>query len=60
MNGYVALYKGKRYEVLAETTYQAQGLAARHFGVKPSRAYTVSVTLAEKDGKQIVHSTAGL
>ena len=56
MNGYVALYKGKRYEVEAETTYQAQGLAARHFGVKSSRAYTVTVVLAEKDGKQVVHT----
>lgn len=55
MNGYVALYKGRRWEGEAETLYQAQGLAARHFGVKPSRAYTVTTMLAEKDGKQVVH-----
>lgn len=51
MNGYVAFYRGKRIEVLSDTSYHAQLKAAELFRAKKS--YEVSVMLAEKDGKQV-------
>ena len=53
MNGYIAFYKGKQIEVLAETSYKAQQLAAHTF--KAKRSYDVTVMLAEKDGEQVTH-----
>jgi len=54
MNGYVGFYKGKKYEVHAESILSARdkiaGLA------KAKKAYDVVVMLAEKDGKPVVHS----
>jgi len=58
MNGYVGFYKGKRYEIYAESILSARdkiaGLA------KAKKAYDVVVMLAEKDGKPVVHSPNGL
>jgi hypothetical protein len=60
MNGYIAFYKGKRIEVHAETSFEAQQEAARRF--KARKAYEVSVMLAERNlddsgkGEQVVHS----
>lgn len=54
MNGYVALYKGKRIEVHAMTKLEAQTLAAAHF--KARKPYDVTVMLAEKDGVQVTHT----
>ena len=56
MNGYVAIYRGKRIEVLAETSYQAQLKAAALF--KARKAFEVSVMLAEKLGVPVVHIAA--
>ena len=53
MNGYVCFYKGKRLEVYAETSYDAQKKAAKEF--KAKKTWDISVTIAEKDGKQIEH-----
>jgi len=53
MNGYIAFYKGRRIEVTAETSYQAQQIAAAKFRAKHS--YDVTVVLAEKDGKPVTH-----
>lgn len=56
MNGYIALYKGKRIEVRAESSYQAQVKAAAQF--KARKSYDVSVTLCElADGSQVTQST---
>jgi len=52
-NGYVAFYKGKRMDVYANTSYEAQQKAAKAFGAKKS--YEVTVALAEKNGEQVVH-----
>jgi hypothetical protein len=52
-NGYVAMYKNKRVEVMADTQYEAQQLAAKHFRAR--KPYEVSVMLAEKGGKQVTH-----
>ena len=51
MNGYVAFYKGKRIEILAETSYAAQLLAAKEF--KAKKSYEVNVALAEINGNQV-------
>jgi hypothetical protein len=54
-NGYIAFYKGKRIEVYALTSYQAQIKAAEIF--KAKKSYEVTVMLAEKNGEQVTHST---
>jgi hypothetical protein len=55
MNGYVCFWRGKRIEVRAATSYEAQRAAAAIF--KARKAYEVTVVLAEKDdGKPVVHS----
>lgn len=56
MNGYVAFYKGRRTEVQAATSFDAQKKAAAFFKVNPKKAYEVTVMLAEKDGQQVVHT----
>jgi len=56
MNGYIAIYKGKQIEVMAETSYKAQVIAAEQFGAKKS--YEVTVMLAEKNGEQVTHRAA--
>lgn len=57
-NGYIAFYKGKKMEVMADTSLEAQRLAAHYWRVKKS--YQVTVMLAEKNGEQVTHSTGGL
>jgi hypothetical protein len=54
MNGYIAFYKGRRHEVYALTAYDAQKQAAQYF--KATKAYEVSVMLAEKGGQPVVHT----
>ncbi len=49
LNPYIALYKGKRYELYAETSRKAQQLAAKHF--KAKKEYEVSVYLADDSDK---------
>lgn len=53
MNGYVAFYKGKKLEVYAASSYEAQQKAAALF--KARKSYEVTVVLAEKDGQQVTH-----
>jgi hypothetical protein len=57
-NGYIAFYKSKKVEVYADTTYEAQQLAAQHF--KARKSYDVTVMLAEKNGQPVTHSTTTL
>lgn len=54
MNGYKAFYKGKSIEVLAETSYAAQQLAAKEF--KAKKSYEVTVVLCEINGNQVTHT----
>lgn len=56
MNGYVCFYKGKRIEVLAETSFQATRIAAEQF--KAKKTYEVTAVLAEKNGQQVIHSAS--
>lgn len=58
MNGYVCFYRGKRIEVHAETTFEAQQKAAAQF--KARKSYEVTVMLAEKNGEQVTHSTGSI
>jgi len=53
MNGYICFYRGRKIEVLADTSLQAQTKAAAQF--KARKAYEVTVVLAEKDGEQVTH-----
>ena len=57
-NGYIAFYRGKKTEVYASTSFEAQQKAAQVF--KAKKSYEVSVCLAEKNGEQVTHSTAGV
>ena len=54
MNGYIAFYRGKRTEVYAETSYEAQQKAAIVF--KAKKSYEVTVMLAEKNGVEVIHT----
>ena len=58
MNGYIAFYKDKIHEVYANTSYEAQLITAKLF--KAKKSYMVNVMIAEKNGVQVVHSTAGI
>jgi hypothetical protein len=58
MNGYIAFHKGRRIEVHASSSYEAQQKAAAVLKVK--KAYEVTVVLAERNGEQVTHSTGGL
>lgn len=57
-NGYIAFWKQKKVEVRADTSYEAQKLAAHYFRCK--KPHEVTVKLAEKHGKQVIHSTGDL
>lgn len=52
-NGYIAFYKGKKIEVYANTSYEAQQYAALKF--KAKKSYDVTVVLAEKNNEQVTH-----
>jgi hypothetical protein len=55
--GYVAFgHDGKRHEVYANSSYEAKQKAVSHFKTPKSKQHLVSVTLAQKDGKDVVHT----
>jgi hypothetical protein len=57
MNGYICIdRKGKKYEVYADSTYEAQTKCATENKIK--KPYEISVYLCEKDGAPVVQSTA--
>jgi len=51
MNGYIAIYKGKKIEIYADTSYQAQLEAAKEF--KAKKSYEIQIVLCEKRGDQV-------
>ena len=63
MNGYVCFWKGKRAEIEAETSYQAQLAVEPVFqkmaGRRRVNRTDITVILAEKSGKQIAHWAGG-
>ena len=56
MNGYIAIHKGKRIELYAESAYQAQRKAAEVF--KAKKTYEVDVYLAEVNGAAVEHTAS--
>ena len=52
MNGYKAFWRGKTCEVFADTTYQAQIVAAAK--LKAKRAYEVAIVLCETPAGAVV------
>ena len=60
MNGYIAFYNGRRREVFANTSYEAQTAAAKLFNVTPKKQHMIPVVLCEKLGEQVKHSTGSL
>ena len=53
-NGYIAFYRGKQVEVRADTSLEAQRLAAHYWRVK--RTYDVTVMLAEIGSEPVIHT----
>lgn len=61
MNGYLAYYDGKKIEVYAKTSYEAQQKAIEILKPPKSKKHLVTVYLCEReDGSQVVHSTASI
>jgi hypothetical protein len=56
MNGYIAIYQGKRTEIYAESLYAAKVEAIRALKVPKSKTGLLSVMLAEKDGAPVIHT----
>lgn len=55
MCGYLAMYKGKEFEIYTEKgIYQAQLIAMEHF--KTKKGWEISINLCEKDGKEVIHT----
>ena len=54
--GYVAHFGGKTAEVWADSSYRASELAVAHFKPAKSKRHLVSVTLAEVNGKTVIHT----
>lgn len=55
MNGYIAFVEGKRHEIEAESSYEAS-VKARELYKGRKKYPRISVTLAELDGKPVVHT----
>lgn len=53
MNGYIALYRGKRTEIYADTLYAAKLKAIEHFKPAKSKRHLVTVHLAEINGETV-------
>jgi hypothetical protein len=58
VNGYIALYRGRRAEISADTSYEAQQKAVAIF--KARKVWEVSIYLAEKNGETVTHSTSSI
>lgn len=58
MNGYKAFYKGKELDIYANSSYEAQKLAAIQF--KAKKAYEITIVLCELSGAQVTHNAASL
>lgn len=53
-NGYIAFYRNKQVEVRADTSLEAQRLAAHYWRVKKS--FDVTVVLAEVGSEPVIHT----
>lgn len=57
-NKYLCFYRGKQVTVEADTTYQAQKLAALR--TQARKSFEVVVKLVELNGQPYIHSTASI
>lgn len=55
MNGYICFFKGRKVEVRANTSFEAQQAAVVALKLKPKQRVDITVVLAEKDGQQVTH-----
>jgi len=55
-NGYIAMWNGKREEIYADSLYAAKLKAIEKMKIPKSKQGLLSVTLAEKDGEDVVHT----
>jgi hypothetical protein len=53
MNTYHAFYKGKKIELVADSSYQAQRKASEIF--KTYKAYDITIVLVAIEGKAVTH-----
>lgn len=60
MNGYLCFYNGRKCEVHATSSYDAQRQAAEKMNVKPNKRYLIEVCLVEKEGAPVEFSTQQL
>jgi hypothetical protein len=58
VNGYIALYRGRRAEIFADTSREAQQKAAAIF--KARKVWEVSVYMVEKNGETVTYSTSSI
>ena len=54
LNGYVCFHKGRRFEIYAKTSYDAQQLCAKINKIK--KQSEITVVLAEKNGEVVEHT----
>jgi hypothetical protein len=52
--GYICLYGAQRWEVYADSLYDAKQKALEHFKPPKSRRYQVTAHLAEIDGETVI------
>jgi hypothetical protein len=60
MNTYVVFYNRRKLVFKAETSLEAQTIAAAAFKLKPKNAYKVAVVLAESNGQAVAVNPATL
>jgi len=61
MNGYIAMWNGKRAELRASSLWSAKVQAIELWRVPKSKQGLVAVVLAERaDGSEVIHSTASV
>lgn len=56
--GYIALYRGRQWELYAGSSYAAWQDAVKHFKAPKSRHHLVTVYLAEKDGETVTQTVS--
>jgi hypothetical protein len=59
-NGYMAFFNGKKAEVYADSSLQAQERAIAYFKPAKSKRHMVFVMIAESNGQQVTHSTTSI
>ena len=58
--GYIAMFNGKKANVWADSSHQAQQRAIEHFKPAKSKRHMVHVYIATNEGTEVVHSTASV